>query len=304
MAPGVEEIIAGIRPWAAASSVAVVPLPGGLTNRNYRVDVDGEAFHLRIWAERASLLGIDRQREYRCTVAAGRAGVAPEVVYFLPEVGAMVTRFVAGRPLAIADLSDAGTARRVVETIRRCHTGAVFDAAYSPFRSIEAYQRVARRHRAPLPPDIDLLSRRVAEIETATRPGVVVRACHNDLWGPNLIDDGRRVRLVDWEYAGTGDLFFDLANLASYRSSSDDDDAALLHAYFGDASDARFARLKAMRVVVELREALWYLAALTVAAATTDFLPQAAAHFDRCRLALDDPRLPAWLRRLRRGPSV
>lgn len=296
----VDEAIASIRPWAAASSIAVSPLPGGLTNRNYRVVVDGEAFHLRIWAERADVLGIDRQREYRCTVAASRAGVAPAVVQFIPEIGVMVTRFIAGRPLSTEDLSHADTVGRVVDAMRRYHTGVVFEATYSPFQIIESYIRVARQRHAPLPPDVDALRRRVVEIEAVTRPGVLVRACHNDLWGPNLIDDGSRIRIVDWEYAGTGDLFFDLANLASYRSSSDDDDASLLHAYFGETpSEADFARLKVMRIVVELREALWYLAALTVVAATADFLPQAAWHFDRCRHAIDDARLPVWLRRLR-----
>jgi len=299
----VEEAIARVRPWATASSIVVSPLPGGLTNRNYRVDVDGEAFHLRIWAERAAVLGIDRQREHRCTVAASRAGIAPEVVHFLPEIGVMVTRFIAGRPLSVTDLSHPDTLRRVAQTMRRYHTGVVFDAAYSPFRTIESYLGVARQRRAPLPADLQRLTRRIAEIEAATRPGVVVRACHNDLWGPNLIDTGSRICVVDWEYAGTGDLFFDLANLASYHSSSDDDDDALLHAYFGERSEARFARLKVLRIVVELREALWYLAALTVVAATTDFLPQSARHFDRCRHASDDARVAAWLRRLRQDPA-
>lgn len=291
----IEEAIARISSWQKASSLAITPLPGGITNFNYRVDVDREPFHVRIWAKQAELLGIDREREYHCMVAASRTGAAPEVVHFLPEAGVMVTRFIAGRSLSQEEMARPETVRRVVESMHRYHRGPAFEGAYSPFRTIEAYLRVARQHGAPLPGDIEKVSWRMPEIEAALARGPIVGPCHNDLWGPNLIDDGSRVRIVDWEYAGMGDIHFDLANFAIYHSPSDDEDTALLQAYFGTTSDPAFARLKLLRIVAQLREALWYLAALTVAGDTAGFVEQAAAHFDRYRQAVTDPRLPSWL---------
>lgn len=288
--------MARIPSWASASSLVVAPLSGGITNRNYRVDVDGEAFVLRIWSPAAALLGIDRRREYRCAVAASQAGAGPEVVWFLPEDGIMVTRFVAGRCLSPGEAAPPQVVERVVRAIRRCHTGPAFDGSLSPFRTIEEYLDVARRHGAPLPEDIAELSRPLPAIEAALgRDRSPARPCHNDLWGPNLIDDGVRVWIVDWEYAGMGDVYFDLANFAMHHAPSDALDEALLLAYSGEASDAAFARLKLLKIVAELREALWYLAALVLPTATADFTLRAATHFDRYRKATGDARLTSWL---------
>ena len=271
-------------------------MSGGLTNLNYRVDVDGESFVVRIWATGTELLGIDRQREYQCTVAASQTGVAPEVVHFLPDAGIMVTRFVPGRHLAPGEIARPEVLERVVQSMRRYHAGPAFDGSFSPLHTVAVYLGVARRFDAPLPEDADQMPARLREIAQALRRGrTVVRPCHNDLWGPNLIDDGSQVRIVDWEYAGMGDICFDLANFAIHHTSSDDHDEALLRTYFVGVSNATFARLKLLKIVAELREALWYLVAINVSRAASDFLDLARTHFDRYRHALSDSRVSAWL---------
>ncbi|MDR7522870.1 MAG: choline/ethanolamine kinase family protein [Armatimonadota bacterium] len=292
----VEEVVRRIPSWRQASSITVAPLPGGITNVNYRVDVDGEAFVVRVWASGVDLLGIDRHREVCCMLAASRTGVAPEVVHVLPDEGVLVTRFIPGRTLDPEETASPEVIARVAEAMHRYHAGPPFEGSFSPFRTIEAYLGLARRTGAPLPPDLEALSGQVAEIESALREDrTPARPCHNDLWGPNLIDDGRQIRIVDWEYAGMGDVFFDLANFAIYHAAPEAGDRALLQAYFGEVTGPAFARLKLLKVVAELREALWYVVALTLPAGAPDFVARAAGHFARCREAAGDPRLPAWL---------
>jgi len=275
--------------------LAVTPLPGGITNLNYRVDADGQAFVLRIGLEGAELLGIDRRREHRCMVAASRAGVAPEVVYARPGEGLLVTRFTPGRSL-VPGRAVRGTLRaRVVRAMRRCHGGPPFVGRFSPSRTLETYLAAARGGPSPLPPDADRLVERVSSIAAILRRSrAAPQPCHNDLWGRNLIDDGRRVHIVDWEYAGMGDRFFDLANFAIYHCPTDGADAALLSAYFGRARPSTLARLKLMKIVAELREALWYVVSLRLPTGRRRGAASAAAHFRRCRQALADPRLPCW----------
>ena len=135
----VEEAIGRIPSWGNASSVAISPLPGGITNFNYRVDVGGEAFHLRIWAAEAALLGIDRMREHRCAVTASRCGVAPEVVHFLPDAGITVTRFVPGRPLQPGIAPAADALARVVRSMRRYHDGLNFGTTRRPHTLVELF---------------------------------------------------------------------------------------------------------------------------------------------------------------------
>ncbi len=299
----IEQAIALIPLWSTASSVTVAPLAGGISNRNYRVDVDGDSFVVRICAAGAELLGIDRRREYRCAVAASRTGVAPEVVHFLPDVGVMVTRFVAGRALSPFKPAEPDVVERVIRSIRRYHAGPSFEGSFSPFETIEQYLRVAGRAGTPLPEDIDAMRTRIREIDAALRGGqAITRPCHNDLWGANLIDDGTQVRIVDWEYAGMGDACFDLANFAVYHSATDRDDEAILRAYFGAVAEEAAARMKLLKIVAELREAAWYLAAgIAMSAPTSGFSGFAQTHFDRCRRALADPCLPGWVAQVRRG---
>jgi thiamine kinase-like enzyme len=292
----VEEAIRRIPAWRAASSIRISPMPGGITNSNFRVDVDDEAFVLRIWASNASLLGIDRHREHQCMVAASQTGVGPEVTHFSHKDGLLVTRYIVGQSLQPHEAARPDVLARVIRAMHRYHGGPPFEGSFSPFRIAEEYLGAARRLRSRLPSDIEVLWQRLCEIEAALRRGPpMIRPCHNDLWGPNLIDDGEQVRIVDWEFAGMGDVYFDLANFAIYHSPSDAQDAAVLHAYFGDSSPARFARLQLMKIAAQFREATWYLVGVHVAGNVQDFVRRAAMHFDHCRQALADPRLPGWL---------
>jgi thiamine kinase-like enzyme len=292
----IEEAIHRIPRWAEASSLTVTVLPGGITNLSYRVAVDGESFVVRIAAPNAAQLGIDRHREYRCTVAASQTGIGPEVVYFLPDADVLVTRFIVGRCPSAAEMIRPEMMQRVVASMHRYREGPAFDGSFSPFGALEQYRRVARRHGASLPRDVDTMYRRLAELEAALRRGrAVIQPCHNDLWEPNLIDDGTLIRIVDWEYAGMGDVHFDLANFAIHHELSDPQDEGLLRSHFGKVTDSGLARLKLMKIVAELREAMWCMVGINVSRVEFDFLGYAATHFDRCRRALDDSRLPQWL---------
>ena len=76
--------------------VLVTPLVGGITNQNYRVDIGGETFVLRIGGKETQLLGIDRGREHTCTAIAAQIGVGAEVIHFLASEDVLITRFIVG----------------------------------------------------------------------------------------------------------------------------------------------------------------------------------------------------------------
>ncbi len=291
----IEEAIHRIPKWEEASSLVIALLPGGITNFNYRVDVGAESFVVRIAAQNTTLLGIDRHREYRCTMAASRTGVGPEVVHFLPDVEVLVTRFIVGRCPSVAEMVRPEMMQRVVDSMQRYHDGPAFEGSFSPFHALEQYLPVARQHGAPLPRDIEAMYRGLGEIEAVVRRWAVIRPCHNDLWEPNLIDDGTRIRIVDWEYAGMGDLYFDLANFAIHHELTDSQDEGLLHSHFGKVTDGGCARLKLMKIVAELREAMWCMVGMNISSIAFDFTGYAATHFDRYRRALDDARVRRWL---------
>jgi thiamine kinase-like enzyme len=123
-----------------------------------------------------------------------------------------------------------------------------------------------------------------------------MRPCHNDLLNANFIDDGARIRIVDWEYAGMGDPFFDLGNFSINHELTPDEDAILLAAYDGDVRPARLARLTLMRVVSDFREAMWGVLQQGISTLDVDFVAYANDHFDRLIANAETPLFERSLR--------
>jgi thiamine kinase-like enzyme len=122
--------------------------------------------------------------------------------------------------------------------------------------------------------------------------------CHNDLLNANFLDDGE-VRIVDWEYAGMGDRFFDLANLSVNHGFGVLEDRLLLAAYFGAARTTDLAALRLMRFMSDFREAMWAVVQGTISELDLDFAGYAAEHFDRMSQAAADPVFEEYLVALR-----
>ncbi|HEY3249163.1 MAG TPA: choline/ethanolamine kinase family protein [bacterium] len=289
----IEEVVARV-PAFSGADVTVSALGGGITNLNYKVDVGGESFVVRIPGKDSERLGIDRRREYACTVAASRTGVAPEVTYFLEAEGILITRFIAGRPVSAEELGRPDGIRRVAASLQRVHGGPAFPATFSAFQTVQDYLAVARGA-APLPADIGWMVDRAAAIDRALGGGAV-RPCHNDLLQANFIDDGRSLRILDWEYAAMGDPFFDLGNFAVHHGFSDVQETWLLEAYRGQATAADRARVKLMKILSDLREAMWAMVQVAISTLEYDFAAYGRTHFQRYVTQLQDPRLPTWMR--------
>jgi thiamine kinase-like enzyme len=288
-------LIARIPRWAAARHVEVSPLPGGITNCNLRVTVDSERFVLRIAGAHTELLGIDRRHEHGAALAAAAIGVAPEVVHYLEPEGFLVTRFIEGRALSPEELAQPGNLRRVAGALARVHAMPSIAGRFCPFRTIASCVATAQACGIEVPRDAEPPLERLAAIEAALRRRPPeLRPCHNDLVTLNFLDDGT-IRILDWEYAGMGDPFFDLGNFAANHKLDDAQDGLLLEYYLGSVTASARARLGLMKVVSDLREAAWGLAQAGISTLEFDFLGYAATFGARARRALDDPRIGAWL---------
>ncbi|MGH7321957.1 MAG: phosphotransferase [Candidatus Rokuibacteriota bacterium] len=281
--------------WAAATRVEVVRLEGGITNENYRVDVDYERFVVRLEGRSAHLLGIDRARECAAARMAASREVGPQVVFALPEAGVLVTRFVPGRVLTPEDVRVPEVLARVVAAIVRVHSGPPIPGTFSPFRTVLAYHDTAARHGVALPPSLDDWLALMRRIE-ARLPRVADVPCHNDLLPNNFVDAGDRIRILDWEYAGMGDPFFDLGNLAANAKLDSEGERRLLELYQGSPSTEAHAHLGLMRLVSDMREAMWGLVQVGISDLAFDFAGYAARHFSRFVTRAATAGVAAWLR--------
>src|SRR4051794_2561476 len=250
-------------PEIAGRDLTLTALTGGITNRNFRVDAAGtdQRWVIRLAGNDTHLLGISREVEHAATVAAAGVGVGPEVTAFIRPEGYLVTRFIEGSPVPDEVVHRPETIDRVAWSLQRIHEGPAIPGLFVPLRIVEAYRALALARSVPIPPEYELAAAIGRRIELACLANPVeLRPCHNDLLNANFIDDGERIRIVDWEYAGMGDPFFDLGNFSINHELSPDEDQLLLTAYDGPAHDrerpARLGRLTLMRTVSDFREAM------------------------------------------------
>lgn len=256
-------------PEAAAARVASLaiwrgrvdpePLAGGITNQNFKVEDAGRRYVVRV-GDDILVHGVVRANELAASRAAHLAGLSPGVVH--AELGILVLDFIEGRTFTSEDVRNPANLDRLVDMMRRCHRdvpqylrgpGAMFWV----FHVVRDYAHTLRegdsRHARLL---ADLLTR-AARLEAAVGPIDVVFG-HNDLLAANFIDDGKRLWLVDWEYAGFNSPLFDLGGLASNSELPPEQAEQALSLYFGKPVDDQLRRrAAAMTAASLLRETMW-----------------------------------------------
>ncbi|HSF98816.1 MAG TPA: choline kinase family protein [Ornithinibacter sp.] len=216
----------------------VTPLPGGLTNHNYRVRTDGGLdVVVRISSPDTGLLGVDRHAEHTNTLAAAAAGVGAPVVDYLQGRGVMVVGFLAGRTWGDADVAENPV--RLAAALRRLHAGPAFLGRFDMFALRSQYLSVVRDRGFRMPSAYLALEPQVERVRAvfARAPEELV-PCHNDLLAANVLDDGGDLRIIDYEYSGMNEPSFELGNTAAEAHLDADHLADLCAAYYGPDTDA------------------------------------------------------------------
>ncbi len=239
--------------------VEPVPVSGGITNSNFMVESAGRRYFVRIGGD-IPLHGIMRFNELAASRAAHVAGISPEVLHH--EEGAMVLRFIDGRTLEPEDVRTPETLADIIALIKICHReipqhfrGPAL--AFWVFQVLREYGHTLEASGGRYLSELPRLIETADLLEEAVGPVSLVFG-HNDLLASNFIDDGERLWLVDWDYAGFNSPLFDLAGLASNNELSDLQEKELLEAYFNSPSTAELQRrFSAMKCASLLRESMW-----------------------------------------------
>jgi thiamine kinase-like enzyme len=245
-------------PSLAREPRQVTALPGGLTNRNFKVTTPDGVFVARLFADGGQLLAIDRDHEYRNSLIAAAAGVGAPVIEYRPADGVLVLGYLDGRTLTNADVADAATLDRVAVACRTLHDAGRFVCDFDMFDVQARYYATAAAARIALPPGYDALQPAFA----AARVALAVRdegtvPCNNDLLAANFIDDGERIWLIDYEYSGNNDPCFELGNIAGECGLGTDALAHLVTRYYGRPRRSRIARARLFSLVSRYGWTLW-----------------------------------------------
>ncbi len=269
-----------------SGGIEMSPLVGGMTNRNYRVtDRSGQSFVARIGRDIPEH-GLLRFNELAAARAAHAAGISPEVVF--AGEGFLISRFIDSRTLTPDDVRDPRNLERIADLVRRCHQDIPRHLEQGPailfwvFHVIRNYLRLLReRNSSPFDVELDVLAAKNEQLEKALGPVTIVFG-HNDLLAANLIDDGKRLWLIDWDYAGFNTPLFDLANLASNNELTPELEDTLLNCYFNEHVSADLRRgFAALKCASLLRESLWGAVSRFTSAIDFDYTGYAREHLTR-----------------------
>ncbi len=277
-----------------------VPLTGGITNRNFRIDLPDASYVLRLSGKNTDLLGIHRPTERDANTFAASIGIAAEVVYYIEPEGYLVTRFVEGKPLPPEIIGQETWLARVATSLRRFHTEAPpLVNTFDIFQVIATLTRIGQEHHGPFPDNFAWLMENVRAVESAfARAQYTPHPCHNDLLNGNFLNHADTLIILDWEYAGMGDVFFDLANFSHHHALTDDQIRYFLTQYFGESPPQHFARLKLMEPLSDLREALGGTIQTAISPLDEDFAGYARQWYQSATQSFQDPRVPAWLNQI------
>jgi hypothetical protein len=280
------------RLWPGRPAV-VEPLPGGITNANFLVDLGDEQVVVRVPGTGRDVLGIDSASELAASTLTAAIGVAPEVVAYDEELRCLVSRFLPARPIPLAEMREEPMLGSVTDTVRRVHRAGTLDNTFDYFAIIDQYHERASARGVSEPFDFDS-ARAIMRGVADARPFKPSVLGHNDLLNANFLFDGA-VRILDWEYAGMTDPFFDLANLSTNHGFDDAVDTALLGHYFGASDDGLVATLNLFKLVSELREGMWGVVQSAVSDLDVDFAAYAGEHGRRFQWQLEQMDLPEML---------
>jgi thiamine kinase-like enzyme len=287
-------ILARLEPVLGPRAGPPAPLDGGITNRNYRMRLGAADYVIRLPGKDTSLLGIDRAAERIANEAAAGLAIAPPVAAAGEDY--LVTRFIECRPVTAAELADGPG--DVARALRAFHDhGPPLPTRFWVPELVDDYATIVRVRGGSLPDGYEH-ARRTSQRIAEARPLSAPVPCHNDLLTANLIRDADgRLLLVDWEYAGMGDPYFDLGNLSVNNDFDERADRRLLEAYLGRPPDAgALASLHLMRAMSDVREATWGVVQGSISELDFDFGAYAEKHFARLRATTSDPRFEESLR--------
>ena len=304
MTSSIEKVIQRVPQWKDAPDLIYNPLGGGITNQNYKIETGGECFVLRIAGLKTNLLGIDRYTEYEASTRAGRLGIAPEVVHYLEPEGYLVSRFIEGEPLPPEQVKLPHNLEKVTRMLKSFHETTLLPGVFWVPQIVKDYTKIAQENGISFPDNFEWLIACLEKAEAALQHDPSPHCpCHNDLLNENfLIEDGR-IYILDWEYAGMGDPYFDLANLSVNHDFDDHQDELLLKLYFGELSTRSWAHLKVMRIISDYRESMWGLVQMGISELDFDFRQYADKHFERLTSNLEDPNWEKWLAVISGKPS-
>ena len=298
-----EAAIARIPDWKGLD-VRFETLGGGITNHNYVLTVSGRPdlpwggkYVMRIPGQGSDLF-IDREVEHQNALAASAAGVSPPVLYSLEPEMCTVVPFIDAQTMHPEDLAGhPDRLEKVVDAVRQYHDKATFVNEIYVFDMIREYLEKARSVDAPFPDDIDWMLALGDDIEQAMKRNQPANvACHCDLLSENfMLEESGRMWVIDWEYGGQTDPYFDLGDFCVEHPLSEEEERYIITRYCGAFDEVAYSRMMLHKIVADLWWSIWAMIQVRKSKLDFDFYEYGMNRVRRLHENAAKPAFPSWL---------
>ena len=277
-------------------ALAISPLDGGITNRNYRVRLPAGDVVVRLSDPESSDLAIDRENEYLNSVSAAASGAAPSVTDYVRGEGVLVVAWITGRTFNEDDVAAPANLPRIADVCRMLHSGPAFANGFDMFDIQARYLSLVRERGFRLPPRYESFLPQVERIRAAmaVAPEPLV-PCNNDLLAANIIDDGQRLWLIDYEYSGNNEASFELGNIWSESTLPAESLDPLVHSYWRREDASKVARARLWALMSKYGWTLWASIQQSVSPIEFDYWSWGMEKYDRAVEEFDSASFERWL---------
>jgi len=259
----IKELKQKVSQWLSIPSITLKAITGGLTNTSFLGIYDDKKCIVRIGKEDPEILGIQRDCEAACQIAASYHALAPQILYKNTKNGTLISVFIDGKPPTTEKIHQTEYLKKIIQTIKQCHNIPYNKSFETPsiFNKIRNMMHISLNRKKPFisQDEKEKITQYISQVETHfANKNCYNGLCHCDLGVDNIIDDGQKLWLIDWEYASWGNILFDLASLCIESKFDKKKEQEALNLYFGNTWEAIYEDYKLMHGIFHLRNAFWY----------------------------------------------
>ena len=292
----IESIINSVPEWIG-KSYTIKSMNHGMTNRNYKVIVDNDSFFLSIPSPDSNLLKIDYTNKYYNNNICGAIGISPKVVCYIKRERILVTKFIKNTSLLITPFQDSDRLSELVKMIKLLHNANPFFRDFNMFSYINHFMRTLKNSDiskllSPIGNNIKILGQKLDLYRKHLVP------CHNDIIAENIIDNGKQLFLIDFDYSGNNDPCFELGNLSVEMGYNDNQVNELVNNYFGQIQEHIISRVYLQSIASDLGWSLWGFVQDKISNLNYDFKQYAIKRLERVMSKIESVEYELWLKNI------
>lgn len=296
------EAAVGIIPAWRGLAVSYAPVGGGISNMNWRVEVDGAptAYFFKVPGEGTEMF-VNRHTAHDASLKAAQSGYGAPVFAFLEELGVEVFEFMEGwKASSNRDFMERDVRHNALRALKAFNEQPALIQTKTVFDMIDEHQQQVAALNARTPADHVWLCRQFERAREALQSsGIDLRPCMNDtLAGNFMLNDKRAIRLVDFEYASNNDPHYELALWFGEMFFTQDMELALIEEYFGHVTTQAVARVALNKALADLKWSTWAMVQRAVSKIDFDFYKYGVWKHMRARSIMHDTRWELWLRQV------